>query len=254
MFPELGGADIRRGDPGLDILQLEFQAQEELVTIVPKFCMEQTDFFSGTYGPLQPGDEVDVPLWMALLLRRCGQCTVKAPPWMDHEKLEAVLQVERDSGDFQPVPQHYLEVAKMLLSGASRRDFDDPTKIQRLVAEIDECRAVKMQRGIGVIADEIAEHGTAPYRMAGVTPMEVVAHGSSLTRIISLANKLANPAPPVVSLPHPLGAPAARVDAAPAAPAAAPPTADAADLEPADAAAAPRQPAPKRRRGGVRAR
>lgn len=42
----------------------------------------------GTYGPFQPNMPTDVPLWMALMLRKRKKCRIQPPAWMSVENLK----------------------------------------------------------------------------------------------------------------------------------------------------------------------
>ena len=45
----------------------------------------------GDYGPFQPNIPVQVPLWLALLLKKRNKCRVQAPEWMQPDKLKGLL-------------------------------------------------------------------------------------------------------------------------------------------------------------------
>src|SRR3989338_2072546 len=49
----------------------------------------------GPVGPGAPAVAVEVPLWVALQLRRADRCQVRAPAWMRPEFLAAQLERER---------------------------------------------------------------------------------------------------------------------------------------------------------------
>ena len=66
---------------------------------------------AGTYGEFKPNKPVDVPIWLAIELRKRNQCDIRLPPWMDVQQLRETVQQERtDMGHFQPLPFHYIEV------------------------------------------------------------------------------------------------------------------------------------------------
>jgi hypothetical protein len=114
------------------LLQLEFFAEDEEVTIIPDFGVEadagkkiigiqvrrscswyQVAEFSegrlghslqfrsiaqGTWGPFQPGFPVKVPLWMAVYLHQRKQCRVLTPAWLSVDYLQGDYATgERDS-------------------------------------------------------------------------------------------------------------------------------------------------------------
>jgi GINS complex protein len=130
--------------------ELEFFAEEELITIVPKIstieCSDQGEpghlpllsgarkrcsgsqvsarslcvastmthvevSYPGSYGKFEPNQLVDVPIWLAIELRKRNQCSIKLPPWMGLNELREVISKEQtDMSSFQPLPFHYVEV------------------------------------------------------------------------------------------------------------------------------------------------
>ena len=104
------------------------------MTILPNFTEGQFSFMEGKYGPFRPAVPVQVPLWLAIELRKFRKCNIKAPDWMDvgarlcfnrcvlepaacrSESLEVQKQREQqDPKGFQPIHYHYLEVSNLLL-------------------------------------------------------------------------------------------------------------------------------------------
>ena len=60
------------------------QAEDTLVTIIPKFSRRDPyRFIGGTYGPFIPNLPVKVPLWLALHLKKNQKCQIQAPLWLD---------------------------------------------------------------------------------------------------------------------------------------------------------------------------
>ena len=53
------------------------------------------------FGPFQPQIRVRVPIWLAMLLKRQGKCTVVSPEWFTTRALRTVLELERAEELFQ---------------------------------------------------------------------------------------------------------------------------------------------------------
>ncbi len=62
--------------------ELAFLAEEEEIQIVPQFTEDVVQALTGDFGPFTAGVPVDVPLWVALRLKRDRQCAIVTPPWM----------------------------------------------------------------------------------------------------------------------------------------------------------------------------
>lgn len=91
--------------------QIEFFAEDELVTIVPNFSFETVNSMllglevccmywplstctvihtqqGVRYGPFRPNTATDVPLWLAIALKRRNRCEILKPMWLEVEVLE----------------------------------------------------------------------------------------------------------------------------------------------------------------------
>eukprot|EP00754_Rhynchopus_humris_P010895 Rhum_TRINITY_DN14181_c4_g1::Rhum_TRINITY_DN14181_c4_g1_i1::g.72449::m.72449/K10733/GINS2, PSF2; GINS complex subunit 2 len=185
--------DVRAQSQG--VASLEFMAQEEIVRVIPNFLMDEVDFISGRYGPFNPPDPVDVPLWLAMLLRESGRCKIVTPLWMSREHLAATLQGERDSADFQPLPFHYQEIGKCVCRW--REDVKECTDVERLLLELDSMREEKIRRGIGKM--RINNRG---YKLTALTSMEINSARSQMGYIMDTMQRYDDhakslPAPPV---------------------------------------------------------
>ncbi|PNH10467.1 DNA replication complex GINS protein PSF2 [Tetrabaena socialis] len=154
------GAKIE--EPTLTPEELEFFAEHEKVVIIPNFSLNlpssKLSCVEGTYGPFRPNIPVDVPLYLALALHRRGKCRIQPPPWMASDKLKEVLEEERSiSQYFQPVPQYYVEVSKMLFTEA-RAIFgsnNDVHEVQDLIEELKKVRNSKILDGLRKVSGPI---------------------------------------------------------------------------------------------------
>ena len=63
--------------------EVEFLAEDQLVTILPSFKADKVTLIEGEFGPFRPATPVEVPLWMAIQLKKFHKCQIKAPDWMD---------------------------------------------------------------------------------------------------------------------------------------------------------------------------
>ncbi|MCD7464497.1 DNA replication protein psf2 [Datura stramonium] len=56
--------------------------------------MEPLNLISGDFGPFRPQIAAQVPLWLAVALKKRGKCTIRPPEWMSVEKLTQVLRMK----------------------------------------------------------------------------------------------------------------------------------------------------------------
>ncbi|PIA58590.1 hypothetical protein AQUCO_00500494v1 [Aquilegia coerulea] len=160
-----------QSDPHLSVFsseEVEFLAEDELVEIVPNMSMEPLNLICGDFGPFRPLIATEVPLWLAMALKKRGKCTIRPPPWMSVEKLTRVLEEERDSPrEFQPLPFHYVEISKLLFDHA-REDIPEVYMVRSLVEDIRDVRFHKVEIGLQKISSR-----THAVKLKNLSAMEV---------------------------------------------------------------------------------
>jgi len=95
--------------------ELEFFAEDEAIEILPKFSLPgngKLKLFSESYGPIRSNTKVEIPLWIALSLRREGKCTIIIPPWLSVENLKVAIL---GNDPPQPLPEFFEQISKLLL-------------------------------------------------------------------------------------------------------------------------------------------
>jgi len=107
--------------------EMEFVASIETnISILPLISLDRVRLLSGTYGPFQPPAHAEVPLWLAISLRKKRKCVVIPPEWLsvgtsyffffsNIDALSEYLRLETSALPFAPLPLHYVVVAKLLL-------------------------------------------------------------------------------------------------------------------------------------------
>ncbi|GBG41871.1 hypothetical protein CBR_g83733, partial [Chara braunii] len=128
--------------------EMEFLAEDELISIVPNFRSDGMHMLCGDFGPFRPQIPVKVPLWLALSLKKRRKCTLQTPDWMNVDNLARVLEEEREStGVFQELPFHYIEISQLLFDNAIE-DLCDHYKMRTLIEDIRNVRFNKIQNGL----------------------------------------------------------------------------------------------------------
>ncbi|KAJ9053920.1 DNA replication protein psf2 [Entomophthora muscae] len=127
--------------------ELEFMAENLRIQIEPNFSADKIELISGQVGPFRPPLLTSVPVWFAILLRSRNKCKIVPPSWLKIESLEAQLAKERESPEFSDLPDHHLEVARLLVERAPN-DLLDITVIRNLLKEIREIRLNKAREGL----------------------------------------------------------------------------------------------------------
>ncbi|KAI9756783.1 MAG: DNA replication protein psf2 [Chaenotheca gracillima] len=184
--------------PGLMPAETAFLCEMELVTVVPRQRLEALNLLGGRTEPLQPPRRANIPLWLALLLKRQRRANILPPPWLHPSSLENILDFETriSSETFSPppplpritalnndasppflesstadapadsLPYHWLELGEILLDAASD-DLVDPNATRRLMRDLREVRMAKMRSGVSVL------DASGVVSLTGVGAMEV---------------------------------------------------------------------------------
>ncbi|KAH0673435.1 hypothetical protein KY284_024522 [Solanum tuberosum] len=165
--------------------ELEFLAEDEMVEIVPNMRMEPLNLISGDFGPFRPQIAAQVPLWLAVALKKRGKCTIRPPEWMSVEKLTQLLEAERDSEKFQLLPFHYVEISRLLFDHA-REDIPDIYMVRSLIEDIKDVRFHKIGTGLEIISKEV----TYALRLKNLSAMEANIVRPFVTKALQTFHKL----------------------------------------------------------------
>ncbi|EFA76683.1 peptidase M28E domain containing-protein [Heterostelium album PN500] len=151
--------------------QIEFLAEDESITIVPNFRMEELHFLSGTYGPFVPALPVNVPLWLAITLKKKKKCKIQFPQWLSLERLTDKYEAENNvETSFESMPPYYIEIATLLLSVASD-DTPNANGIRGLIEDIINRRQNKLSDTIIEALKPV--QSVDPLRINNITMMEI---------------------------------------------------------------------------------
>jgi len=94
--------------------ELEFMAEETPITIRPTKNLEKIKMITCTIGPALANQDIIVPLWAALHLKRLNQCKIVVPDWLCVKWLEEA-SIQSSKSEFYPLPSHFLEIGYLLL-------------------------------------------------------------------------------------------------------------------------------------------
>ncbi|KAJ1963437.1 DNA replication protein psf2 [Dispira parvispora] len=131
--------------------ELEFLAEDTPITIIPTHRMDTLHFISGSYGPFQPPAHIEVPLWLARLLKTKRRCHIQAPTWLNCRFLERKYDEEQRQPDrFSNLPYQYLEIAHVLVTCAED-DIPQSHTIKRLIQDLREIRQSKARAGLAAV-------------------------------------------------------------------------------------------------------
>eukprot|EP00656_Telonema_subtile_P016810 TRINITY_DN18909_c0_g1_i1.p1 TRINITY_DN18909_c0_g1~~TRINITY_DN18909_c0_g1_i1.p1 ORF type:complete len:182 (+),score=54.05 TRINITY_DN18909_c0_g1_i1:212-757(+) len=148
--------------------EIEFQSEDELIEIVPRFTMPNLALITGDIGPFRAAIPIQVPIWLAFSLKKSQLCHIKPPFWLDAAHLKERLEHEKEHDSyFEPLPFHYMEIAAQLLDLAAD-DVPDHAKIKSVLLDIEEVRYAKMRKTLmGITGEDEA------YKCNNISAMEI---------------------------------------------------------------------------------
>ena len=166
----------------------EFFSEEEMIEISPNFRGNEMKFISGTFGPFRPAKPVNVPLWLAVYLKKRQKCSVQLPYWLDNEYLTKVKAEEREQKEAfsTSIPYYYFEIAQLLLSEC-QDEFDDHRQTKSLVEDLFDSRREKIIK----IMKEI-DPDTPVKFLSSAGSAEINYVRPSFTSAYSIVNKMQN--------------------------------------------------------------
>lgn len=81
----------------MDPYEVEFIGENRIVSIIPNFTYDKFFLICGEFGPFRAGLPMNVPLWLAMMLKQKQKCRIVPPDWMDLEVLENIKEEEKRS-------------------------------------------------------------------------------------------------------------------------------------------------------------
>ncbi|KAL9537862.1 hypothetical protein MBANPS3_011396 [Mucor bainieri] len=151
--------------------EIEFIAGNEKIHIIPKAKFAKLNFIQGKIGPFQPPLSIEVPTWLALLMKKNDKCAIVCPDWLNigtaqqawniglivltHaiDYLKTRQEEEEKEEEFSKLPFHYMEISQMLLESASD-DIPNAEQIRKLLKDLRETRQAKSRTGLAVLDDK----------------------------------------------------------------------------------------------------
>lgn len=170
--------------------ETEFFAEETIIRIVSEVNHAAFRFLSGTFGPLEIGLPCEVPLWLAITLRKKGKCRIEIPEWMKPEYLEAKIAREKSQSEFENMPFHYMEIAQLLLTHA-REDIGSPDRVAALLQDFENIRMDRMRSGFISLSQQVNKGDkVVSTQLNNVSAMEILTVKRFLAESLSMLREL----------------------------------------------------------------
>ncbi|WFD31062.1 DNA replication protein psf2 [Malassezia sp. CBS 17886] len=159
--------------------EMEYVASTEtLVRILPLVSIDRVRLLSGTYGPFRPPAHTEVPLWLALSLRKKRKCVVIPPEWISVDVLSEYVRQETSMLPFAPLPLHFVAISKLLLEQyawgwhtftcRAAEDIPSSSRVRALLKGLLETRQSKIMAGL-----EMLNPAHVELQMTNISSLEI---------------------------------------------------------------------------------
>lgn len=92
---------------------------------------------------------MEVPLWIALILKAQDKCNIIPPSWLSYDFLKEKYDEEKRFTDlFSNLPWNWLEVSNIIITKASDDLNDSHSQLRALIQDLREVRQLKARRGL----------------------------------------------------------------------------------------------------------
>ncbi|PZC84741.1 hypothetical protein B5X24_HaOG204289 [Helicoverpa armigera] len=153
----------------MDPYEVEFIGENRIISVIPNFSYDKVYLICGEFGPFRAGLPLNVPLWLAMMLKQKQKCRIVPPDWMELDTLENIKEEEKRSRFFTKMPnEHYMVEAKLIL-GAASEDVPNAAEIKTIIKDIWDIRMSKLRTSM----DALMKSGGGYGRLDHLTMMEI---------------------------------------------------------------------------------
>ncbi|VDM56607.1 unnamed protein product [Angiostrongylus costaricensis] len=159
-----------------------------LFQIIPRRNEPVIHLVCGDVGPLEAGVPVNVPLWLAIDLRRKQQCEIVPPHWFCLEELKRIVAMEGDTVGLSRLPSYIFEISNILVR-AAKEDIVNGDQIKVLMQDLWDKREAKLRTSSLKL---LSQHTHAHVRLDAVQPLEVTSIRPNLSACKEVAKLVRN--------------------------------------------------------------
>ena len=131
--------------------EISFRSEDELVSIIANRNIPPIHLAGWDTPALRPLRQAQVPIWLALLLKKQGRCAIVFPDWMDEASLQEFVEKERSEPGFSALPWLWQPISHQLLAAAPDDHTGDVDVVRQLLQDLRELRQAKINKGISLV-------------------------------------------------------------------------------------------------------
>ena len=143
---------------GINVLEMtpaeiDFYVEDHTIHIEPNFTGKPISLICGTYGPFRVNKILEVPLWLALDLRRRNKCKILLPQWYSQDYLNNRLDEEKASLEtLTRLPYNFFEIWHILTENALE-DMENYQNARSIIEELRQIRAIKLNNSFKALKE-----------------------------------------------------------------------------------------------------
>ena len=132
--------------------EIHFLTENALITILPRYSMNGLSLITTKLPKIRAMNRIQVPIWLALILKAQRKCNIVPPEWLNLKKLQDLYQFEVTTLEsFSELPYNWLEISKIFFENASDDLADEVYKLKSLVQDLKEIRLIKVKKGLTLV-------------------------------------------------------------------------------------------------------
>ncbi|KAK7205051.1 hypothetical protein BZA70DRAFT_278968 [Myxozyma melibiosi] len=130
--------------------EISFLAENTKVTIIPRQALDSVDLIGLKLPSMRPMRRVEVPLWVAIILKKQSRCNIVSPAWLSEDNLKKAYEAEASNMTrfSDKLPWEWIEVGELVLESAPDDLSSAPHVIRNLLRDIREIRQAKVRAGL----------------------------------------------------------------------------------------------------------
>uniref|UniRef100_A0AC35TZD4 GINS complex subunit 2 n=1 Tax=Rhabditophanes sp. KR3021 TaxID=114890 RepID=A0AC35TZD4_9BILA len=128
----------------MDVQDCQFFAEQRSVDFIPNFTGNEEEFISTGMVRFEAGTPINIPIWMAIVLKNRQNGRVVPPTWLDPKVIETFIEQERQP-TFSKLPDDFFCVAMIMLT-KFKDDVEDVDLIRTAVQDLWGKRMSKLSR------------------------------------------------------------------------------------------------------------
>uniref|UniRef100_A0A0K0FHB5 GINS complex subunit 2 n=1 Tax=Strongyloides venezuelensis TaxID=75913 RepID=A0A0K0FHB5_STRVS len=131
----------------MGIEECQFIAEQSLITFVPNFNAEEEEFSSAGLIKFEAGLPVEIPIWMASILKARSKGSIVAPEWLNPQTIEQYIQSEKEQFTFTMLPDNFFCISLILIN-KFKNDIENIDTIKILIQDLWDKRLWKMRSSL----------------------------------------------------------------------------------------------------------